>query len=157
MSSDLMTSGLQLTAILLISLVMGTVFGVWRGYNPAVLSASTFVEMQQGAIRGLNLLLPALGLACLLATAALAALSRNRPAVLGLYLTALAAIAIAGLVTRFGNQPINAQIMHWSAAALPNDWANIRDKWWTLHLVRLCASFAGEVLLIAAIFADRAA
>ena len=157
MSSDFMTSGLQLSAILLISLILGTVFGIWRGYDPAGLSASTYVEMQQGAIRGLNVLLPVLGLATLMAVAALTVLSRDRPAVLCLYASALAAIAVAGAVTRFGNQPINDQIMHWTTSAMPTDWTAVRDEWWNLHLVRLAASFIGEVMLIAAVFADRTA
>ena len=68
-----------------------------------------------------------------------------------------AAIAVAGAVTRFGNQPINDQIISWSASAPPPDWVGLRDEWWTLHLIRVAASFVGEVLLIAAIFVDRAA
>ena len=148
-------SALQLVAILLISLILGTVFGIWRGYDPAGYSASTFIEVQQGAIRGLNTLIPVLGLAALLITATLAVLSRDRPGVLWLYASALAAIAVAGAVTRFGNQPINARVMTWTPTTLPADWTAIRDTWWNLHLVRLAASFAGEVLLIGAVFADR--
>ena len=153
----LIVSALQLLAIMLISLILGTVFGIWRGFNPAGYSASTFIEMHQGAVRGLNVLLPAMGLVTLLLTAGLAALSRNRPGVLLLYGAALVAIAIAGAVTRFGNQPINEQIMGWTITTLPADWAAIRDKWLDLNLVRVASSFVGEALLIAAIFADRSA
>ena len=63
-------SALQVLAVMLISLIAGTVFGIWRGYNPAGYSASTFIEMHQGAVRGLNVLLPLMGLATLLITGA---------------------------------------------------------------------------------------
>jgi hypothetical protein len=42
--------GLFLTALL-----VGAMFGIWLGYDPTALSASAFVEMQQNAIRALNI------------------------------------------------------------------------------------------------------
>ena len=42
----------------LISLVAGSMFGIWRGYDPALYAPATFVEVHQGAVRGLNTLLP---------------------------------------------------------------------------------------------------
>lgn len=154
---SLITTVVQGTAMLLISLVLGTVFGIWRGYDPATYTPSTFVEVQQGAIRGLNALIPALGGAALLAIAILAITGRDRPAVLWLYGLAFLAVASGGLITRFGNQPINDVMMGWSTASLPADWTAVRDRWWTFHGYRLAASLAGEVLLIAAIFAQRSA
>ena len=150
------TTLLQGLALVLISLVLGTVFGIWRGYDPSAYSPATFIEVHQGAVRGLNTLIPVLGLATLVATAVLAIVARDRPAVLGVYIAAIVAIAVAGLVTRFGNQPINEQVMGWTASNLPADWAAIRDRWWSFHLIRLVASFVGELLLIGAVFADRA-
>jgi hypothetical protein len=38
---------------------------------------------------------------------------------------------VAGLVTRFGNQPINAVVMTWQASAPPSGWEEARDQWWT--------------------------
>jgi len=148
---------LQGLALVLLSLLLGAVFGIWRGYDPAGYSAATFVEVHQGAVRGLNLLLPLLGLATLIIVAALAIAARQRSEILGLYAGAFIAIAVAGAVTRFGNQPINDQVMTWSATSLPADWTAIRDGWWNFHLLRLAASFAGELLLIGAIFAQRSA
>jgi hypothetical protein len=150
------TTLLQGLALVLISLVLGTVFGIWRGYDPSAYSPATFIEVHQGAVRGLNTLIPALGLATLVAIVVLAIVARDRPAVLGVYVAAIIAIAVGGLVTRFGNQPINEQVMGWTASSLPTDWAAIRDRWWSFHLIRLAASFVGELLLIGAIFADRA-
>src|SRR5690606_22075800 len=53
---------LHTAVLVVVSLLVGAMFGVWRGYDPAMFSPATFVEVQQGAIRGLNDLLPFIGL-----------------------------------------------------------------------------------------------
>ena len=151
------TSALQLTGIMLISVILGTTFGIWRGYDPSTYAASTFVEMHQGAVRGLNVILPAFGLITLLIIASLGVLSRDRWTVLSLYALAFVAIAIGGLVTRFGNQPINDQVMTWTTTTLPADWMAIRARWVNLNTIRVVSSLAGDALLISAVFADRSA
>jgi len=151
---NLSTSLLQALGLLLISLVAGAMFGIWRGYDPATYTPATFVEMHQGAVRGLNTLLPAIGLVAIVATLALAWLGRGRPQVLWLYLAAAAAMATAALITRFGNQPINDVVMGWSTVP-PDGWQTVRDTWWNWHLARLAAGIAAELLLITAVFADR--
>jgi len=149
-------TALQGLALLLISLVAGAMFGIWRGYDPATFGPGTFVEVHQGAVHGLNTLLPAIGLGAISSVAVLAFLARSRPAVLWFYIAAGASMVAAALITRFGNQPINAQIMSWTAADLPDTWTALRDSWWSWHLGRLTAGIAAELLLIAAVFSDRA-
>lgn len=89
----------QIIALLLVGLVAGSMFGIWRGYDIASYTPQTFVEVHQGAVRGLNLLLPAMAVAALALVFLLAAVSRNRPAVIGLYLAAALAIIVGGIVT----------------------------------------------------------
>ncbi|MDP1667883.1 DUF1772 domain-containing protein [Phaeovulum sp.] len=148
------TTALQIISLLLISLVVGSMFGIWRGYNPASFAPTTFVEVHQGAVRGLNILLPAMALVCILTVVALAWLGRGIPQSFWLYIAAALAMVAGGLITRFGNQPINAVIMTWGTV-LPDGWQMIRDTWWNWHLARLGAGIAGELLLIAAIFTHR--
>jgi uncharacterized membrane protein len=148
-------STVQVLALMLVGLVAGSMFGIWRGYNIIAYAPATFVEVHQGAVRGLNTLLPAMALAALALVVVLAALGRNRPAVLGLYMATALAIIVGGIITRFLNQPINDQIMGWTPASLPADWTALRDSWWTWHLVRLAATLSAELLLIAAVFVDR--
>ena len=150
-----MTTALQVLSLLLISLVVGSMFGIWRGYNPTSFSPTTFVEVHQGAVRGLNILLPAMALVSILTVVALSWLGRGLPQSLWLYIAAAVAMVAGGLITRFGNQPINAVIMAWGAVP-PDGWQMIRDTWWNWHLARLAAGIAGELLLITAIFAHRA-
>jgi hypothetical protein len=154
MMASILISFLQALALLVLSLVVGAMFGVWRGFNPASFSPATFVEVQQGAIRGLNVLLPAMGAISIVTVLLLAFFGRGRPIVLSLYLAAAAAMIVAGLVTRFGNQPINAMVMSWSTLP-PAGWETLRDSWWSWHLVRLAAGIVAELLLITAVFADR--
>ena len=85
----------------------------------------------------------------------LAITARGLPAALWLYVGAALLIVAGGLITRFINQPINDQIMTWTASALPADWTSVRDAWRNAHLARLGASFAAELLLILAIFTHR--
>ena len=59
-------------------------------------------------------------------------------------------LAAAGLITRFLNQPINAIVMTWSAAAPPSDWTGLRDQWWYWHVVRLVAATIAFGLIITA-------
>jgi hypothetical protein len=150
-----LTTVAQVAALVLISLVAGSMFGIWRGYDPALYSPGTFVEVHQEAVRGLNVLLPAIAIAALVLTIVLAILGRSKPTALWLYVAAAVAIAIGGAITRLANQPINDLVMAWTPTALPENWTALRDSWWTWHLARLAATVGAELLLIAAVFADR--
>jgi len=145
----------QVAALLLVSLVAGSMFGIWRGYDPGLYAPATFVEVHQGAVRGLNTLLPAMAIAALVLTVMLAVLGRGKPTALWLYIAAAIAIAIGGAITRLANQPINDLVMAWTPTGLPDNWTALRDSWWSWHLARLAATVGAELLLIAAVFADR--
>ena len=66
--------------LLLVALLAGTTFGIWLGFDPAGLSATTYVEQQQHAIRALSTLLPATGALCIVLTLILAMVARAQPA-----------------------------------------------------------------------------
>ncbi|CAN5641115.1 hypothetical protein BH20ACI3_BH20ACI3_42120 [soil metagenome] len=125
---------IRFISLLLTSLLVGTMFGVWLGFNPSGLTAATYVEMQQNAIRALNTSLPALGAVCILLTAALAVLTKNDKRGRYLLIAAVTCLVTAGLITRFANQPINAQVMRWSAQAPAANWMELRDTWWHWHI-----------------------
>jgi hypothetical protein len=145
----------QVANLMVLGLLAGAMFGIWRGYDPAAYSAATFLEVHQGAVRGLNFLLPAMGAAGILLAIGLGVRSRrHRRVVLGYAAVAVLAVA-AGIVTRTVNQPINDLVMTWTPDAVPADWTGLRDRWWTWHIVRLALSIAAEVVLILTVFADR--
>lgn len=145
---------LQFLAALLFAMVAGSVFGIWRGYDPTGFTATAFVEMHQGAVRGLNALLPGLAFASIILTVALSWLARDR-GVVWLYLGALVLMVAGGVVTRFFNQPINAEVMGWTATSVPANWMELRTTWWNWHMLRTGLSVCGFALLLAAIILDR--
>ena len=154
----MVVSSIRFASLLLTSLLVGAMFGIWLGFNPSALTATAYVEMQQSAIRALNISLPALGLGCILFTGTLAVLTNNDKR--GRYLLVAAAIclAMAGLITRFGNQPINAVVMTWSPAAPAANWTELRDTWWHWHILRTVAGVGALVLaLLAALGGQRGA
>ena len=135
--------------VLLAALVVGSMFGIWLGYNPTSLSPAAYVEHQQLAIRSLNLVLPILGAACILLTVTWAMLVRSNRRLRTLLLLAALFLIAAGLITRVFNQPINAQVITWSAQSLPSNWSHLRDQWWSWHIVRTLAGLValGSLLL----------
>jgi uncharacterized membrane protein len=141
---------LTFTNLLLAALVVGTMFGIWLGYNPAELSSGAYIEQQQHAIRALNVTMPVLGALTELLTLASAILSRGDRRRFALFVAALVCFVAAGVMTRFLNQPINAVVITWSALAPPTNWVELRDEWWRWHILRTAIGVAGLGLLIAA-------
>jgi uncharacterized membrane protein len=125
-------------------------FGILVGYNPASLSASAYVEQHQNAVRSLNTLLPLMGATCIVLTVFLAFASRIDRRTSVLLVVAALLMLTAGLVTRFGNQPINAVVMTWSAQSPAANWAQLRDQWWQWHIVRTIAAVTAFALVVLA-------
>jgi len=130
-------------------------FGIWVGYNPATLSAVSYVEQQQNAIRAFNTLLPAIGAICIVLTIGLAVRSGSDQRVRYLHVAAAICMVVAAVVTRFGNQPINAVVMTWTAQAPGNNWMQLRDTWWEWHIVRSLAGILALALTFLAVLASK--
>ena len=136
--------------MLLAALLVGVMFGVWLILNPAGLAAGVYVTLQQQAIRTLNRAMPILGAATILLTIVAAGLGRSDITRFGLLVATVVCFVAAGLITRFLNQPINANVISWHTDAPPANWKRVRDEWWRWHLIRLLAGLGGLSLLIAA-------
>jgi hypothetical protein len=136
--------------LLIASLVVGAMFGIWLIGNPVALSPGAYVEQQQNMILALNVKLPVLGWSAALLTLVSAWLARMRRTLLVLYLLSFGLFIAAGLVTRFLNQPINAIVMTCATESPPSKWMAPRDDWWRWHVVRTSAGVAGLCLLIIA-------
>lgn len=134
--------------LLVTGLVAGTIFGIWIGYNPQELSATTYVEQQQSAIGALNTLMPILGTVAIALTIISAFFQKNDKASFVILLIAAAMLVVSGLVTRFGNQPINAIVMTWDLTNIPGNWTELRDRWWMFHIIRTLSAVIGFSLII---------
>ena len=113
----------RLANVIFAALIAGGMFVIWVGYDPASLSPATYVEQQQNAIRALNVVMPVLGAIAIALTLISAFLQRKDRTVFVLLIVATAFLIISGVVTRFGNQPINALVMTWDIARPPANWA----------------------------------
>ena len=146
----------RMANIIFTALIAGGMFVIWFGYDPAALSPSTYVEQQQNAIRALNVFMPVLGAIAILLTLVSAFLQRKDRTVFVLLVVAAAFLIISGLVTRFGNQPINALVMTWDIARPPANWTELRDQWWGFHRLRtLCGLIALTLIAWASIHPGR--
>lgn len=141
--------------LVLLALLAGTMFGIWVGYNPAGLSPGAYVEQQQIAIRSLNTLLPAMGAACIILSITLAVLSKQDPRCRYLLIGATLLMVVAAVVTRVGNQPINAVVMQWTPQSPAQNWAQLRDQWWQWHIVRTLAAVGALALTVLAVLAAK--
>ena len=146
----MLTFALRFASLFLTALLVGTMFGIWIGFNPAGLSVGAYLEMQQSTIRSLNVALPWLGAVCIVLTIALAVVTKNNRRARWLLILATLCLVSAGLITRFGNQPINAVVMTWSVQAPASNWAELRDTWWQLHIVRTALAVFGFALALVA-------
>lgn len=122
--------------IYIAALLTGASFGIWIGFNPSNLSPSTYVEQQQNMTQSLNLLLSSLAILVTLITLVSAFLQKgNKQVFISLITAALFFIACI-VISWFGNQPINNIVMTWTPDTLPENWVSLRDKWWSLHIMR---------------------
>ena len=139
---------IRFLTLLMAGLVAGTLFGIWIGQNPKNLSVNTYVEYQQGAIKALNTLMPFLGLISVILTVIAAILQKQNQFVFVILIIASGLLIISGLITKFGNQPINSIVMTWSKTSIPTNWSELRDKWWILHKLRTLTTFISFCLII---------
>ncbi|WP_176956111.1 anthrone oxygenase family protein [Catalinimonas alkaloidigena] len=138
---------LRFLDIILAALLAGTSFGIWVGFNPAIFSASTYVEQQQNLVSSLNSLMIVLVIAATVITLLSAFLQlKNKPAFVALLLAAALFIACM-VITRFGNVPVQTEILKWTVDTLPENWTDFRDKWWSFHIARTVVELVALVLI----------
>ena len=130
------TSIIRFLNIIIAALLAGTSFGIWMGFNPLNLSPSVYIEQQQSMIRALNVLMITLVFSATIITIISAILQRgNKQAFIPLLFASLFFISCI-IISRFGNQPINKEIMTWTSGTVPGNWSELRDQWWTFHIIR---------------------
>ena len=141
------TSIIRFVNIIVAALLAGTSFGIWIGFNPLNLSPSTYIEQQQNTIRALKALMITLVFSTTVITIISAFLQiSNKPGFFTLLIAAVFFIACI-VISRFGNQPINKIIMTWTPDSLPTNLSELRDKWWSFHVMRTIAELIALCLI----------
>lgn len=138
-------------SLLFVGLTAGAAYVVWFVYNPDGMSSAFYVENMQHSIRRLTIPLPTIVLLGLLFTAIASFQARNDRSVFSLLAIACVCVLAVGLITRFGNIPINNQILTWNVDSPPADWLTVAKEWWRLHTARLILQTAALCLVISAV------
>lgn len=133
--------------ILFAALLAGTSFGIWFGFNPVSYSASTYVEQQQQLVRSLNTLMILLVGIATITTLVSAFLQRKNKGVFISLLLATVFFISCMIITRFGNVPIQKEMIKWTTETLPDNWPMLRDKWWSFHILRTVVELIAFVLI----------
>ena len=144
-------------ALFFTALVAGGAFVIWIEYNPTGMSAASYVEGMQHAIRVFTVPLPTTVILSFLFCAASAFLARRERPGFYLLVAATASVLAVALITVFGNIPINNQIKTWRITAPPASWVDLSAQWWQFQTVRTIAAVCGMALLIVAVLMRRSA
>jgi archaellum biogenesis protein FlaJ (TadC family) len=133
--------------IIVAGLLAGVSFGIWIGFNPSGLSPSTFIEQQQNMLQSLRTLMVSLVVLATIITILSAYLQKNDKTVfISLILAAIFFITCI-LITRFGNKPIDDIVITWTTDTIPNNWSELRDNWWSFHILRTIAEIIAMLLV----------
>lgn len=130
------------------ALLAGTSFGIWMGLNPAHYTAATYLEQQKNLVGSLNTLMVSLVIFATILTLVSAFIQRKNKTVFILLLFAAGFFASCIFISRFGNLPIQTQLLSWDSASLPANWTELRDKWWSYHIVRTIAELIALALVL---------
>lgn len=141
------TSIIRFLNIILAALLAGTSFGIWIGFNPMNLSPSAYIEQQQNMLQSLRTLMVSLIVFTTIITILSAYLQKHdKSTFIFLILAAVFFIACI-LITRFGNKPIDDIVITWTKDAIPNNWTELRDNWWSFHIMRTVAEIIALLLV----------
>lgn len=137
----------RFTNIILVALLAGTSFGLLAGLNPISYSPSTYLEQQQHLVLSLNTLMVSMVIAATLLTSASAFLQRKRKEIFLTLLFAAIFLASCIVISRFGNYPIQKEMLVWKSASMPENWEVFRDKWWSFHIMRTIVELIALILV----------
>ncbi|MBK7230752.1 MAG: DUF1772 domain-containing protein [Saprospiraceae bacterium] len=139
---------LKFINILLAALLAGTSFGIWFGMNPMKYSASSYLDQQQNLVISLNTIMVTLVIAATLVTGWSALQYKQQKAYFALLGIAALCFLSCLLISRFGNLPIQNEILSWSYDSMPENWTSLRDSWWNYHILRTIAELIALVLVV---------
>ena len=140
----------ELTNILLSALVAGVFWGPWVGLTRSIATFEPVAFLAIGYRLNVNLgpLMSVLMPVALLS--AIPTLVLSHGTTFALTLTGTGLFVVALVVTLAIEVPIAKQVASWSMATLPDNWRRLRDRWASVHVVRVVAGIAGLGLLVAA-------
>jgi uncharacterized membrane protein len=142
---------LDLLSITLAALVMGVFWGPWIALTRSIdtLSPEVFVVIVHRLDRNLGGLMGVLFPVTLLSIVPVVILSFAQPVSFTLEIAGFALFVLALVVTAAVEVPIVKQIREWTSSMMPPNWAQLRDRWVSFHLLRVIPGIVGLALLVA--------
>jgi hypothetical protein len=141
----------ELLSIVLNALVMGVFWGPWVALTRslATFEPSAFLAIGRRLTLNLAPLMTILMPVALLSTVPVLVLSHgDRPTTFAATLAGAGLFTVALVVTVAVEVPIAVQIRTWSTDTLPADWQRLRDRWASVHVIRVLAGVLGLALLV---------
>ena len=142
----------ELISIVLSALVAGMFCGPWLALTRSIatFTPEVFLAIVHRLNRNMAPVMKVLMPISLLSIVPVLFLSFNeRPLTFYLTLSGFALFIAALLVTMIVEVPIVKRIVTWTVPTLPGNWQQLRDRWGAFHIVRVVASVAGLVMLVA--------
>ena len=142
----------ELLSIVLNALVMGVFWGPWVALTRSLATFEPSVFLAIGHRLNLNLapLMTVLMPLALLSTVPTLVLSYgNQPTTFATTLAGTALFVVALIVTLAVEKPIAVQVKAWSTTTIPANWQQLRDRWASVHIIRVVAGILGLGLLVA--------
>jgi uncharacterized membrane protein len=133
--------------IILAALLAGVSFAIWIGFNPLHLSPTTYIEQQQNMLHSLRVLMILLVVISTIITLASAFLQKNDKSNFYILIVAALFFILCIVITRFGNIPIDNKVLTWTPGSFPDNWSELRDKWWSFHIMRTIAELIALCLV----------
>lgn len=143
----MITTVIRFINVILVALLAGVSFGIWVGFSPAQLSTLAYIEQQQNMLVSLKPIMVSLVITATVITFFSAYLQKANKRVMVMLQVAAFFLLVCIGITFFGIKPIDDNIMNWGVANLPQNWMELRDKWWELHIMRTLAEIAALILI----------
>jgi hypothetical protein len=142
---------LDVLSIVLAALVVGVFWGPWLALTRSIhtLTPQVFLVVVHRLDQNLGRIMTVLFPVTMLVIAADAVASLSHPIGFALVLAAFVLFLLALVVTTAVEVPVVKQIRDWTSDTMPSNWATLRDRWVSFHLLRVVPGILGLALLVA--------
>jgi uncharacterized membrane protein len=142
---------LDILSIMLAALVMGVFWGPWLALTRSIdtFPPEVFLVIVHRLDKNLGGVMSVLFPVTLVSMVPVIVLSFGRPESFALEVAGFVFLVLALVVTAAIEVPIVKQIRGWTDSTMPPNWAQLRDRWVSFHLLRVLPGILGLSLLVA--------
>ena len=141
----------HLINLILVSLLVGTEFAVSFFVHPVLSKLPQSVHLASVQVIGriLGKVMPIwMPLIIVSALPVLYFIGDINSAAFWLTAAGMLCIVLMLAISLFGNVPINKQVIEWNSQSPPDNWLELRNRWDSLHRIRVVLDIAALILLL---------